>query len=250
VSFVSRFRLRLTYANVISTLALFLVLSGGAAYAASHVPANSVGTKQLRKAAVTGAKVEDGSLSGADLWGGSVAGDRIAPGSITGGQIAPGSLTGAQIADGSLTGADVNAATLGQVPSAQRADGAPPLGPAGGALTGAYPSPALAPGAVTGAALAAGIPHDIHTVRSLGSVSSLPEHRDMVECPEGEQVLGGGAIAPFFGATGFVAMTSDGPVEEDTNSGTYNGWTGQAIEVNGGSTQNWAIEVYAICARF
>jgi len=61
-----RLRPRLTYANVIATLALFLALGGGAAYAAS-LGKNSVGTKQLKRNAVTGAKVKDGSLSAADL---------------------------------------------------------------------------------------------------------------------------------------------------------------------------------------
>ncbi|HET7122014.1 MAG TPA: hypothetical protein VFI17_12300 [Solirubrobacterales bacterium] len=49
---------KLTYANVVSTLCLFLVLGGGAAFAATVVlPKNSVGTKQLKKAAVTPSKL-------------------------------------------------------------------------------------------------------------------------------------------------------------------------------------------------
>src|SRR2546423_13718571 len=47
---------RLTYANVTATLALFIVLGGGA-YAASQLPANSVGSKQLKRHAVTPSKV-------------------------------------------------------------------------------------------------------------------------------------------------------------------------------------------------
>lgn len=49
-------RERLTYANVVATLALFVALGGGA-YAAIKLPANSVGTKQLRSRAVTPAKL-------------------------------------------------------------------------------------------------------------------------------------------------------------------------------------------------
>ena len=64
---MKQIRGKLTYANIVSTLCLFLLLGGGAAYAASHLGKNSVGTKQLKKNAVTGAKVEDGSLSGADI---------------------------------------------------------------------------------------------------------------------------------------------------------------------------------------
>jgi len=43
---VARVRGRVTYANVVATLALFLALGGGA-YAAFKLPANSVGTRQL-----------------------------------------------------------------------------------------------------------------------------------------------------------------------------------------------------------
>jgi hypothetical protein len=52
---------RLSYANVISTLALFLVLAGGTAYAAAHLPRNSVGTQQIKKGAVTPIKLSAAS---------------------------------------------------------------------------------------------------------------------------------------------------------------------------------------------
>jgi len=48
-------RFRLTYANVIASLALFVAL-GGSSYAAIKLPAGSVGAKQLRTGAVTSAK--------------------------------------------------------------------------------------------------------------------------------------------------------------------------------------------------
>jgi hypothetical protein len=63
-----KLRAKLTYSNVISTLCLFLILGGGA-YAASRLPKNSVGTKQLKANSVNGSKVKDGSLTGADLTG-------------------------------------------------------------------------------------------------------------------------------------------------------------------------------------
>jgi len=61
-------RAHLSYANVVSTLCLFILL-GGVAFAATQLPKNSVGTKQLKKNAVNGAKVADGSLSAADISG-------------------------------------------------------------------------------------------------------------------------------------------------------------------------------------
>ena len=61
------FRNRLTYSNVMSTLYFFLLVSGGVAYAASHLGKNSVGTRQLKKNSVTGLKVKDKTLSGKDI---------------------------------------------------------------------------------------------------------------------------------------------------------------------------------------
>jgi hypothetical protein len=48
---------RLTYANVVSTICLFLLLGGGAAFAASQLPKNSVGPKQIKRGAITPAKL-------------------------------------------------------------------------------------------------------------------------------------------------------------------------------------------------
>jgi hypothetical protein len=64
---MNRLRPRLTYANVVATLALFLVLTGGAAYAATRLAKNSVGSKQLKKNSVTGAKIKDGTITGAKI---------------------------------------------------------------------------------------------------------------------------------------------------------------------------------------
>ena len=53
----TQLRGNLNYANVVSTICLFLLLGGGAAFAASHLPKNSVGTKQLKNGAVTTQKI-------------------------------------------------------------------------------------------------------------------------------------------------------------------------------------------------
>jgi hypothetical protein len=59
-------RPKLTYANVMATIAVFIALSG-ASYAAFKLPKNSVGTKQLKKNAVTSPKVKDHSLIASDF---------------------------------------------------------------------------------------------------------------------------------------------------------------------------------------
>jgi hypothetical protein len=59
---MQRIRSRLTFANVLSCLALFIAL-GGAAYAATKLPKNSVGSKQIKKEAVTPAKLSKSAKS-------------------------------------------------------------------------------------------------------------------------------------------------------------------------------------------
>jgi hypothetical protein len=59
-------RPKLTYANAIATLALFLAL-GGAAYAGTQLPKNSVGSNQLKKNAVTTAKIKNGAVTGSKV---------------------------------------------------------------------------------------------------------------------------------------------------------------------------------------
>jgi hypothetical protein len=62
-----RIKTKLTYANVMATIAAFFAIAGGGAMAASHLGHNSVGSAQLKAGAVTGAKVRDHSLTGADV---------------------------------------------------------------------------------------------------------------------------------------------------------------------------------------
>jgi hypothetical protein len=68
-----RGRLRPSPAMVVAFIALFVAI-GGSSYAVTRLPAGSVGSKQLKKNAVTGAKVKNRSLTAADINVGSLAG--------------------------------------------------------------------------------------------------------------------------------------------------------------------------------
>ena len=99
---MNKFRNRLTYANVMSSIAVFLLLGGGAALAAGHLGKNTVGAKQLKKNAVSTAKIKKEAVTTAKLKKDAV--------------------NGAKVKDGSLSGADINLSTLGTVPTAETAN--------------------------------------------------------------------------------------------------------------------------------
>jgi hypothetical protein len=82
---------RLTYANVVSTLALFLVVAGGAAIAAK-VPKKSVGPSQLKANAVTTAKIKANSVTTRKIKRNAVANAKIKDGAIESAKIADGSV--------------------------------------------------------------------------------------------------------------------------------------------------------------
>jgi hypothetical protein len=107
-------RPRLSYANVAATLALVVAVgaAGGGEAVASAVKKlapNSVGTKNIKNGAVTGAKVKDRSLTGTDIKLGSIGGAEIKNGSIGGIDIADGSIGSQDIGKGQIF--DQNLAT-------------------------------------------------------------------------------------------------------------------------------------------
>jgi hypothetical protein len=81
---LKQLRKRLTYANVMSSIAVFLVL-GGAAVAATQLPKNSVGPKQLKKGAVTTAKIKKGAVTNAKVKPGSLKASAFAAGQLPAG---------------------------------------------------------------------------------------------------------------------------------------------------------------------
>lgn len=99
---MKKIRKRLTYANVMSSIAVFLVIGGASAFAATQLGKNSVGTKQLKSNAVTTAKIKNNA--------------------VTTNKIKKNAVNGAKVKDGSLTGADINLGALGTVPSAANAN--------------------------------------------------------------------------------------------------------------------------------
>ena len=102
---LARLRAHLTYANVVSTLCLFVLLGSGA-YAAFQLPKDSVRSKHIVDGQVKSSDVRDDTLPGGGLDGQDIAGD-------------------------ALSGNDINEASLGPVPSAGNSDQLGFIGPGG-----------------------------------------------------------------------------------------------------------------------
>lgn len=175
-----------SYANVASTLALVVALSGGA-YAATQLPKNSVGAPQLKKNAVTGAKVKDHSLTAKDFQG---AGLRGATG--------PQGPQGEQGATGP-TG--------------------PSTGAAGGDLTGSFPDPTIGDGKVDSTAIADGTILSADLDSSVGTSilggTSLPVGKLLTNQVPDEDLLTIASIAANTCATRAIAPTNLSVTEGD-----------------------------------
>jgi hypothetical protein len=99
-----RIRGKLTYSNVVASLALFLVLAGGTAVAAKQMlPKNSVGTNQIKKGAVASAKLKNGSVTAGKLAPGAVGTSTLADGAVNTGKLSSGAVTTGNIAPGAVT---------------------------------------------------------------------------------------------------------------------------------------------------
>lgn len=162
---------RVSFANVVSSLALFVAL-GGTGYAAVALPNNSVGTSQLKKSAVTSAKIRDRSLKAVDFAAGQI----------------PAGPAGAKGATGDKGGTG----TVG------------PAGPTG--LTGPAGAPATALWAVVNASgtLARGST-GVTSVYSGASFYTVTFPRDVTQCAY-EATIGG--VSTSYGGKGEISTYS------------------------------------------
>jgi hypothetical protein len=91
---------KLTYSNVIASVALFAALSGVAV--AAGLPKNSVGPNQIKRGAVSTPKLKNQAVTSAKLGNKAVTAGKIGPNAVTPGNIGNGAVTSAKIGNGAV----------------------------------------------------------------------------------------------------------------------------------------------------
>jgi hypothetical protein len=168
---MKRFLPRPTYANVVSTLCLFLLLGGASALAATQLAKNSVGSKQIKKNAVVTAKIKNAAVTNSKLGDGAVTSGKLGDGAVTSGKLADAAVATSKLAN--------NAVTSGKITDA------------------AVTTSKLANNAVTSAKIADGEVHaaDLGTileVQNTVQINAGAEGTADVACPAGSVLLSGG----------------------------------------------------------
>ena len=190
---MKKVRHHLSYANVTATVALFLVLGGGAAFAANQLGKNSVGSKQLKSNAVTTAKIKKEAV------------------------------TAKKIKKGTITGTQVNLAKLGTVPSAQLANSIPPAEATH--LIGAPGEPAFENGSSNAGTLSglhlnsAGFYKDHEGIVHLEGIVAAPtkELKTIFTLPVGYRPAAGTVLIFQGGATGGAVIGGSNTAIESTD---------------------------------
>jgi hypothetical protein len=234
---VRRVQSHLTYANVVSTMCLFLLL-GGTAWAAATITG-----KDVRNESLTGRDIKNGSIKGRDIANNDVTTNDIRKGTINTSDVGEGSLNSGDIADGSLLAKDFK---LGQLPAGTQGPKGEPgaTGPKGD--TGA-----TGPGGTGGGS--SGLSNV--TTRRVEQV--FPANQPIAAnatvtaaCLAGERATGGDGEAlnssgQFRGET-FISRSR--PVPSATGT-TPTGWQTQITGDSGRTLQSdVTVVAYAICA--
>jgi len=114
-------RKHLTYANVMSSLAVFMLLAGGAAVAANQ-KTKRIGTNQIKASAIVAGKIKNGAVTNPKIANGAVDAAKIADGSVGTAKLSGQVIGTGQLQGDSVTGDKVVESSLSEVPSANSAN--------------------------------------------------------------------------------------------------------------------------------
>ncbi|HEX7060010.1 MAG TPA: hypothetical protein VF176_09190 [Solirubrobacterales bacterium] len=214
---MKQIRKRLTYANVMSSIAVFLMIGGGAAFAA--LGKNTVGTKQLKPNAVTKSKLKKNAVVTAKIADQAVAAGKIANGAVGADKLGNAAVTTDKLADGAVT--------TGKLGNAE------------------ITTDKLADGAVTASKLGT-ITVETETV----SVANGADGSANVDCPSGQRAISGGGAWDIFAAN--LSFLSSRPIRSSTDTSQMadgevaGGWRSSGHNASGGAV---SIHVWVLCAH-
>jgi hypothetical protein len=103
-------RKRMTFANVMSLVAVFIALGAGAF--AAGLPRDSIKSKQIKDGRIASVDLADSAVTATKLADGAITTAKVADGAVDTARLAEGTVTGTDVADDSLTGTDIVETTL------------------------------------------------------------------------------------------------------------------------------------------
>jgi hypothetical protein len=221
-------RNHLSFANVISVIALFVAL-GGASYAAVTLPKNSVGPKQIKKRAVRNKHINKNAVSASKIQGNSISSSKIADGSVFSDDLADNSVGASELADNSVGASDLADNSVGS----------------GEVTDGSLGQNDFAPGATLPGHV------NVQFTQSGADLANGAEVSIDAQCLAGQTAIGGGVRGDLTNSE-LTKVTASRPIISPTNSGapadndTFTGWRGTFVNENNGA--GIRPEVWVICA--
>lgn len=180
-----KLRRYINYSNVVASLALFVALGTGSAYAITTLTGANI-----KDGTLTGRDIKNGYLTGADLAPESVTGNHLLNGTVRRQDIANASINSMKIEQQSITGDDIQSGAVSTQELAPNAVG--PLN--------------IAPNSVDTGDLTQNARQDLSVEVVIQQVSMLPsdsmsrgEAKEVdISCPEGKRAIGGGAYSEYW----------------------------------------------------
>ncbi len=99
---LARLRSKLTYANVMATIAVFLVVTG-VGFAVAALPKKSIGPKQLKNGAVHSKQIHRNAINASKIRRGAVGRSDLANGAVGSGKISNNAVITKKLANGAVT---------------------------------------------------------------------------------------------------------------------------------------------------
>jgi hypothetical protein len=220
-------RSHLSFANLVSLMALFVAL-GGTTYAAVTLPKNSVGSKQIKKRAVRAKHINTNAVSPRKIQGNAVSSPKIADGTVFSADLGDNSVGSSELGDNSVGLSEIASGAVG---SDEVTDGS---------LTEGDLQPGLLDIGVT-----------VQFTQSAADLANGAEVSVDAFCPEGQIGIGGGVRGDLTNSE-LTKVTANRPIISSSNTGapaddgSFTGWRGTFVNENNGA--GIRPEVWVVCA--